>query len=383
MSNINNKKASTETAPLIIPAISLDRPEPKQLATGQYLTLKCQNTPGDADSTTYNLQIPYFGSGTAEEWLIFVDNLNKGIIGQNITGGPKRYELAEKLLIGEMLTAFHTQRDARGDRTIAHFDLVIKDLASYVFKSTDYRDQKTYMRRYMVKPRDLSIRAYVARVRELNSYLAYFPTGNIAVAATPLGEDEIKDILFHGIPKSWQQHMLRQGFSYQEEQITSFISFCERLEALETPIPKKKKSGTKSTQKASKKRKVTFESNDSDDDDDDDDSDGPKYCKLHGKCSHTTDQCKDIKQMVKAEKERRKKNKFKRSKYNNKYDSKKFRKKNKQEVNAMVEKRLKKLLRKNKSALNELNNFENIKLSDDEKSNSSSSSSSSSSSEDE
>ena len=58
MSNTNNRKASTETAQLVIPAISLDRPEPKQLSTGQFLTLKCQNTPGDADSTTYNLQIP-------------------------------------------------------------------------------------------------------------------------------------------------------------------------------------------------------------------------------------------------------------------------------------------------------------------------------------
>ena len=303
----NKKKASTESAQLIVPAISLDRPEPKQLASGQYLTLKCQNTPGDPDSTTYNLQIPFFGSGTAEEWLIFLDNLNKGIVGQHLQGGPKRYDLAEQVLTGEMLTAFHTQKEARGDRTINNFNLVIKDLASYVFKSTDYRDQKIYMRRYMVKPRDMTIRAYVARVRELNSYLVYFPTGNIATESVPLAEDEIKDILFHGIPKSWQQHMLRQGFSYQEERIADFISFCERLEALETPIPKKKRSGTKSTQKASKKRKVTFESSDSDDDDDDDDSEGPKYCKLHGKCSHTTDQCKDIKQMVKAEKERRKK----------------------------------------------------------------------------
>ena len=69
MSNTNNKKVSTDTTPVVIPAISLDRPEPKQLSTGQFLTLKCQNTPGDADATTYNLQIPYFGSGTAEEWL--------------------------------------------------------------------------------------------------------------------------------------------------------------------------------------------------------------------------------------------------------------------------------------------------------------------------
>ena len=165
--------------------------------------MKCQNTPGDADSTTYNLQIPYFGSGTAEEWLQFVDNLNKGIKGQNIRRGDKRYELAEKILIGEMLTAFKTQTDARGDRNQNNFKLVIKDLASYVFKSTDYRDQKTYMRRYMVKPRSLSIRPYVARVRELNSYLEHFPTGNVNVEATSLGEDEIKDILFHSISKSW------------------------------------------------------------------------------------------------------------------------------------------------------------------------------------
>ena len=253
-----------------------------------------------------------------------------------------------------------------------------------MFKSTDYRDQKTYMRRYMVKPRSLSIRAYVARVRELNSYLEHFPTGNVNIEATCLGEDEIKDILFHGIPKSWQQHMIKQGFSYQEEAVTAFISFCERLEAIETPIPKKKSASTKSTHKSSKKKRkaVSFESDDSDDDDDDS-NDGPKYCKLHGKCSHTTDQCKDIKQLVKAEKERRKNSKFKRAKYNKKFDSKKFRKKNRQEVNALVEKRIKKLLKKNKTALNELNNFENIKLSDDEKSSSSRSSSSSSSSDSE
>ena len=123
-----------------------------------------------------------------------------------------------------------------------------------MFKSTDYRDQKTYMRRYMVKPRSLSIRPYVARVRELNAYLEHFPTGNVNVEATSLGEDEIKDILFHSIPKSWQQHMVKQGYSYQEESVTDFISFCERLEAIETPIPKKKSAGTKSTHKSSRKK---------------------------------------------------------------------------------------------------------------------------------
>ena len=233
-----------DTTPVVIPAISLDRPEPKQLSTGQFLTLKCQNTPGDADSTTYNLQIPYFGSGTAEEWLQFVDNLNKGIKGQNITGGVKRYELAEKLLIGEMLTAFKTQTDARGDRNQNNFKLILKDLASYVFKSTDYRDQKIYMRRYMTKPRDLAIRPYVARVRELNNFLKQFPTGNVNTDPTSLDEDEIKDLLNHGIPKSWQHSMVKQGFSYQDETVYKFVSFSERLEAVENKPTSTKKSGS-------------------------------------------------------------------------------------------------------------------------------------------
>ena len=241
----NNKKASKETS-TVIPAISLDRPEPKKLSTGQYLTLKCQNTPGDAESTTYNLNIPYFGSGTAEEWLQFVDNLNKGITGQNITDGPGRYGLAEKLLIGEMLTAFRSQTTARGNQTVANFKLVLKDLASYVFKSTDYRDQKIYMRRYMTKPRDLAIRPYVARVRELNNFLKQFPTGNVNTAPTSLGEDEIKDLLYHGIPKSWQHSMVKQGFSYQDETVQKFISFCERLEAVEKKPTSIKKSGSSS-----------------------------------------------------------------------------------------------------------------------------------------
>ena len=181
---------------LITPAITLDRPEPKQLSTGQYLTLKCQNQPGQADSTTYNLSIPYFGQGSAEEWLMFLDNLNKGIVGQNITDGPGRYALAEKLLIGEMLTAFRTQTNARGNRTIVNFNIVMQDLASYVFKANDYRDQKSYMRRHMKKPRNLAIRQYVARVNELNSYLTMFPTGTVGQPATSLEKTKSKTFCF-------------------------------------------------------------------------------------------------------------------------------------------------------------------------------------------
>ena len=68
----------------------------------------------------------------------------------------------------------------------------------------------------------------------------------------------------------------------------------------------------------------------------------------------------------------KKKNSYSKSTYD-----KKSSKKQKHEVNALVEKKLKKLLKKNRTALNELQHFDQIKLSDsDEKSESSSSSSS-------
>ena len=104
---IAKKKVKGTT--LIKPAITLARPEIERLKTGQYLTLKCQNTPGDANSTKYDLSIPYFGTGTPEEWLMFQDNLLKGITGQNITEAEGKYKLTESLLTGDALTVFGTK----------------------------------------------------------------------------------------------------------------------------------------------------------------------------------------------------------------------------------------------------------------------------------
>ena len=44
--------------------------------------------------------------GTPEEWLQFLDNLEKAINGQHITSGPEQYELTERLLMGDALATF-------------------------------------------------------------------------------------------------------------------------------------------------------------------------------------------------------------------------------------------------------------------------------------
>lgn len=54
----------------IVPVIPLARPEAKtELGKGEYSVLKCRTTPSEEESPTYDLPIPYFKTGTAEEFL--------------------------------------------------------------------------------------------------------------------------------------------------------------------------------------------------------------------------------------------------------------------------------------------------------------------------
>ena len=44
------------------------------------------------------IKIPRFDSGTPEEWIIFVDLVQKVLVGQNVTTGPPMYECMERVL---------------------------------------------------------------------------------------------------------------------------------------------------------------------------------------------------------------------------------------------------------------------------------------------
>ena len=59
----------------IIPIIQLERTEAKKLAKGDYVIIKCRVRLNENDSPTFDLPIPYFGTGNAEEFLSWKDNL--------------------------------------------------------------------------------------------------------------------------------------------------------------------------------------------------------------------------------------------------------------------------------------------------------------------
>ena len=369
---------SKSTSPEVTPAIKLERPEPKEFSSNNYLSNKCYSVPGDATSNTYNVSVQIFNDGTPEEWLQLLAAHKRICQGQAIRNGPGTYDVLARHLKGATLSKYNTTQEVHGNQTIDHFNLVVADLTAHVFPSKAYTLQKRYLKQCIKKPRDMKIRALVGRVQELNNYLPSFPAPSPDVAPEKLPEDEIKEILYNALPATWQIAMTAQGFDYPNETIQRLMEFCERHETLEEePIPKKKraKEASKSILK-SKKRKVRFES--SSEESDEESIVAYQYCAYHGKCNHTTETCKDIKRLIAADKRNkrgkrdyRNYDKKKRAKVNKKHEYKKRSSYVKRsEVHVLANQKLKKYLKKMKKEkpMEQLQNFEKIKLSDDEKS---------------
>ena len=84
---IAKKKVGIQSS-LVNPIIDLEWPPEKVLIKGEYIVIKCHITPGDNDSRSYEINLPYYKEGSLEEWLVWKDKLLKALDGQSISTGP-------------------------------------------------------------------------------------------------------------------------------------------------------------------------------------------------------------------------------------------------------------------------------------------------------
>ena len=108
-------------SPLAKPIINLEMPLEKVLKKGEYIAIKFHNTPGDNDSRSYEINLPYYGEGSPEEWLIWKDKLLKALDEQSISMGSQRYTFTERLLTGDAKATFNQAALGIGIRTIDNF----------------------------------------------------------------------------------------------------------------------------------------------------------------------------------------------------------------------------------------------------------------------
>jgi hypothetical protein len=286
------ERDDTRRLRMTLPPIPLERPERQKLEEGNYVSFKLRAVPADADSQLYSLQVPYYTTGTPEQWIQFRKNLDKILTGQHITTGPPTYAMTRRILEGAALAKFEESTADRGTETLEHFEEVLQDMGSYVFPRRALQMEKRYMRRYMRKPRKLKMREYLARVDELNNDLRYFPS---FVMGARLVEDELLDIYEFGVPATWQKQFLLHGFDPLEHTKQEFLEFCERLEATEDIF--EERHGVKRKAYPSERYKVKegksalanrpsgYARNNN--------NKTTKFCRLHGQQqSHTTGDCK-------------------------------------------------------------------------------------------
>ena len=242
--NNNDRKSG-----FLPPPIPLERPTNKVLQKDEYLVMKLRSVPNKSNSPVYELNVPYFKDGTPEEWMKFLINFKKIIIGQDLSTGPTQFAMARRLLMGETLTEFNKKVEelkveateaadegvAITDRTVEtidNLDVCFKAVTSIVLPPKALQTQKRYMRRVLRKPQGMKIREYFGRYLELNEYLKEFPPFNGASQKLP--SDEVLEHAEFAIPNSWQRQMVLHGFNTISRSINEFIEFCERLEVSES-----------------------------------------------------------------------------------------------------------------------------------------------------
>ena len=112
MKTVPQKTTNDRKTGFLPPPIPLQRSESKTLQKDDYLSMKLRSIPNKSTSPVYELNVPYFKSeGTPEEWLKFLNNFKKVIIGQDLSTG------ATRLLTGEALTQFNKKaKDLLGEK---------------------------------------------------------------------------------------------------------------------------------------------------------------------------------------------------------------------------------------------------------------------------
>ena len=102
--NEEGNRAESRKLCMTLPPIPLERPEQMKLEDGNYVSFKLCAVPTNSISQLYSLSVPYYATGTPEQWILFRKNLSKVLVGQNITTGPPTYAMTRQILEGSSAT---------------------------------------------------------------------------------------------------------------------------------------------------------------------------------------------------------------------------------------------------------------------------------------
>lgn len=278
--SVNSKMSDTDSSSSkndhcrMSPPIPHDRPERRDSQKGQHHSCKLRNDPASPTSPVCELIVPCFSTGTCEQWILFRENLDEVIHGQNVTTAKAKFLVARRLSEGDALATFNDALEVEADsdsdsdsssssdsgsdsdtetETDATFKKCLDAVRDAVFPARASLMQKCHMRRFLRKKQGITARNFVSCVVEINSHSpSFLPINDVKPEKLP--EDELLDLLECGVPDSWQKNMMLQNHNPLNGTLEEFISFCECSEQVEAQeFPKSNSQGKKKETKDPKK----------------------------------------------------------------------------------------------------------------------------------
>jgi hypothetical protein len=245
MNKTIQKKATFLFSPLPLVEEPKDREE-KPKATDLIEFILKQRAVSTASAPTYKLKVSRFCKGTVSEWISFGKAIAELWKQNGLTNAQDKIANICTILCGDLLTGCEeriqeltTSVDDTGETVTMEIvtDETVEDclnaVAHMVFPFRALENPKQWMRRRMKKPKELSIRKYVAAVGRLNNSLPVFPNGKESDKFTP---QEILEILEWPIPESWRTSFDLNGYVPTDFTKERFMTECEAIERNEPKI---------------------------------------------------------------------------------------------------------------------------------------------------
>jgi hypothetical protein len=220
-------------------------------------TFKLRCNPTQADSQLYELKARSFDTGTVEQFILWKRDLDKILMGQNVTRPIDKFAMARRVLEGDALATFNEKAYTLGIESEENFKKSMEALASHIFPKYALSNQKAWLRRSddVRKKPQMSTRTWAARLNEINQMLIEFPPKFNETQMIP--KEDFIEVIEYGIPQSWRAKMVEQGFIPIQHTLAEIIEFCEKMEYAEEMIgPIKNKNNSSQGQKGQNAKRI-------------------------------------------------------------------------------------------------------------------------------
>ena len=160
-------------------------------------------------SDLYEFKMSFVDNDDQEGFLLFMHNFNITLAASGTLEAGAKYQYICSLVRGEALSQFVSlSSDVEITKTL-NVENIMKGLAQYPPPINSQSKQNRFMPCGMKKPRALTVRRYLARLIDLNEYLASFPgaTLNDKIVVT-----EINKIFLNSMHNSWSIQAYVKGF---------------------------------------------------------------------------------------------------------------------------------------------------------------------------